>query len=239
MRIFHVSDLHLRRDSQHNKAAADHLAWISVEMGPGDVLVVTGDITDDGRAEQYAHALELLMPFKGRIVVVPGNHDMGAIGCVYSRECHRRFTQLRAALGADRPYLFRVDGVAVGEVIVLDSCLRTGSIVDFAQGRIGRIALWRLRRKLDAMKKARAISVVALHHNPFYTDWFCRLQDAKEFFGAVLGRADLVLMGHEHAERHSWYPMGLPEEQAQTQMWAAGALFREGTSVIQIPLVRE
>jgi 3',5'-cyclic AMP phosphodiesterase CpdA len=239
MRIFHVSDLHLRRDPRHNRIAADKLAWVSVEMGQGDVLVVTGDIVDDGREEQYAHALELLSPFKGRIVVVPGNHDFGPLGNFYSKECHRRFSQLRSALGADQPYLFRVDGIAVGEIIVLDSCLRTGSVVDFAQGKIGKLNRWKLARKLAAMKKARAISVVALHHNPFYADWFCRLNDAREFFGVVLGHADIVICGHEHKFRHSWFPSGLPEEQAQTEFWAAGSLQYESTEILKIPVVPE
>lgn len=239
MRILHVSDLHLRCDPKHNAIVADKLAWVSTEMGAGDVLVVTGDITDDGRVEQYANALQLLSPFAGRIVVVPGNHDFGLLGNFYDRECQKRFAKLRHALCADTPWMFRVDGIAVGEIIVLDSCMRTGSIVDFAQGQIGRWNLWKLKRKLDAMRAARAISVVALHHNPFYTDWFCRLNDAKKFFETVLGRADIVLMGHEHKYRHTWYPSGLPEEQAQTEFWAADALKYERTEILKIPLLAE
>lgn len=239
MRILHVSDLHLRRDPKHNVIAADKLAWASTEMGEGDVLVVTGDITDDGREGQYAHALDLLAPFAGRIVVVPGNHDLGALGNFYSKACHKRFAKLRHALCADTPWMFRIDGIAVGEIIVLDSCMRTGSIVDFAQGQIGRWNLWKLKRKLDAMKKARAISVVALHHNPFYTDWFCRLNDAKQFFATVLGRADIVLMGHEHKFRHTWFPSGMPESEAQTEFWAADALKFERTEILKIPLMAE
>lgn len=239
MRILHVSDLHLRGDMKHNRVVEEKLRQVQEMMGDGDVLVVTGDIVDDGKEDQYAHALRLLSPFKGRIVVVPGNHSFGWLGNFYSKECHRRFTKLRHELDAERPYLFRVDGIAVGEVIVLDTCLRSGGTVDFAQGKVGKVALWRLKRKLAAMRKVRAISVVAMHHNPFYTDWFLRLNDAREFFNVVLGHADIVLMGHEHKFRHSWYPMNLPEEQAQTRFWAAGSLQYESTEVLQIPLVRE
>jgi 3',5'-cyclic AMP phosphodiesterase CpdA len=239
MRIFHVSDLHLRRDPRHNVIVADKLAKLFPSFGEGDVLVVTGDITDDGREEQYAHALTLLAPFAGRIVITPGNHDFGALGMIYSKDCHKRFTKLRHALCADKPYLFRVDGEAVGEIIVLDSCMRTGSLVDFAQGQIGRWNLWKLKRKLDAMKKAGAVSVVALHHNPFYQDWFCRLNDAKKFLETVMGRADVVLCGHEHKYRHTWFPSGLPEDQAQTLFWAADALKYERTEVLSIPIEME
>ena len=239
MRMIHISDLHLRGDMKHNRVVEEKLRQVQEMMTDGDVLVVTGDIVDDGKENQYAHALRLLSPFKGRIVVVPGNHSFGALGNFYSKACHERFAKLRHALCAEKPYMFRVDGIAVGEIIVLDSCMRTGSIVDFAQGQIGRWNLWKLKRKLDAMKAARAISVVALHHNPFYQDWFCRLNDAKKFFETVLGRADIVLMGHEHKYRHSWYPSGLPEEQAQTRFWAADALKYERTEILKIPLLAE
>jgi 3',5'-cyclic AMP phosphodiesterase CpdA len=239
MRILHISDLHLRGDMKHNRVVEGKLRQVQEMMGDGDVLVVTGDIVDDGKENQYAHALRLLSPFKGRIVVVPGNHSFGLLGNFYDRECQRRFAKLRHALCADTPWMFRIDGIAVGEIIVLDSCMRTGSIVDFAQGQIGRWNLWKLKRKLDAMKKARAISVVALHHNPFYTDWFCRLNDAKQFFDVVLGRADIVLMGHEHKYRHTWFPSGLPESEAQTEFWAADALKYERTEILKIPLLAE
>jgi 3',5'-cyclic AMP phosphodiesterase CpdA len=236
MRIWHVSDLHVRSDEAHNKIVADQLAWISVEFQRDDVLIVTGDVTDDGRAEQCARAADLLRPFAGRLVLVPGNHDYGSNGLGFSPQSVRRFAYLRASLRADKPFIFRVDGEPVGEVLEVNACLRTGSVVDFAQGQVGRWNLWKLRRKLDAMRRYRALSVVAVHHNPYYQDWFCRLQDAKEFFGVVLGRADIVLMGHEHRARHSWFPMNLPEGQAQTRLWAAGALCREGTEVVPIVL---
>ena len=236
MNIHHVSDLHLRRDMAHNRVVEAKLDLVRARMVNDDVLVVTGDITDDGREEQYANALSLLAPFSGRIVVVPGNHDLSWLGNFYDKDCHKRFTKLRHALCADEPYMFRKDGIAIGEIIVLDSCRRTGSIVDFAQGEIGRWNRWKLKRKLDAMRAAGAISVVALHHNPFYQDWFCRLLDAKKFLEVVLGRADVVLCGHEHRYRHTWYPSGLPEEQAQTEFWAADALKYERTEILTIPV---
>ena len=237
MRMIHISDLHLRGDMKHNRVVEEKLRKIQEMMGDGDVLVVTGDIVDDGKEDQYAHALRLLSPFKGRIVVVPGNHDHGRLGNFYSSACVKRFAKLRVALKAETNWMFRVDGFCVGQIIGLDTCMRTGSIVDFAQGRVGIWQRTRLKWKLDAMRKYRAVSVVAMHHNPYYTDWFCRLLDAKEFFGVVLGRADIVLMGHEHHERKTWYPSGIPEELAQTRLYAAGALCHEKTEPLVIPVV--
>jgi 3',5'-cyclic AMP phosphodiesterase CpdA len=239
MNIHHASDLHVRRDMRHNRVVEAKLDLVRARMADGDVFVLTGDITDDGREEQYAHALELLAPFAGRIVITPGNHDQGAIGNFYDSECRKRFAKLRAALCAEQPYVFRENGAAIGEIICLDSCRRTGSIVDFAQGQVGRWNLWKLKRKLDAMRAAGAVSVVALHHNPFYADWFCRLNDAKQFLSTVLGRANFVVCGHEHKLRHTWYPSGLPESEAQTEFYAADSLQYERTEIMAIPVVRK
>ncbi|MFA4971222.1 MAG: metallophosphoesterase [bacterium] len=237
MRIIHISDLHIRGNNKDNAVVREKLAGILDMFTAGDVVVATGDITDDGKEDQYAKAEVLLAPFTGRLMLVPGNHDFGRLGNFYSADCVRRFATLRVALAAETNWMFRVDGFPVGQIIGLDTCLRTGSIVDFAQGRVGFWQRTRLRWKLDEMKKHRAVSVVALHHNPYYTDWFCRLKDAKEFFEVVLGRADIVLMGHEHKERYTWYPSGLPEAQAQTRLYAAGALFREKTEPLVIQVV--
>lgn len=40
-----------------------------------DVILLTGDLVDLGRPEEYEHLLSILAPFKQRIIAVPGNHD--------------------------------------------------------------------------------------------------------------------------------------------------------------------
>jgi hypothetical protein len=117
-----------------------------------------------------------------------------------------------------------VNGILVGQILSLDTCLRTGSIVDFAQGSVGFWQRRTIRNFGKQMKDARLKSVVILHHNPLYQDWFCRLQDAKKFFESTLGIVDFVFMGHEHKYRHHWYPMNGPESKAQTHYYAAGSL---------------
>ncbi len=41
-----------------------------------DLVLVTGDLTDEGRASEYEHALELLGRLKIPYRVIPGNHDV-------------------------------------------------------------------------------------------------------------------------------------------------------------------
>jgi 3',5'-cyclic AMP phosphodiesterase CpdA len=226
MNIYHISDLHLRTQPKHNELVADRLKKLKSVMAFGDVLVVTGDITDDGHEAQYAHALELLKPFKGVIVTVPGNHDYGPWGNIYSKECVKRYAKLRAALGCDKPFIFSNLVSVKGEIIMLDTCLRTTAPIDFAQGKVGWLALKKLVWKLKAIKAAGARSVIAMHHSPYEMDWVLKLQDSKEFLRSVLGLVDVLLFGHEHRTDYFWFPPTQPPAKAVTHVSLAGAFFK-------------
>ncbi|MCF8483133.1 MAG: phosphodiesterase [Rhodospirillum sp.] len=52
--------------------AVEHLLGMAVTP---DALILTGDITDQGEAEEYAHFLTLLAPLSLPILACPGNHD--------------------------------------------------------------------------------------------------------------------------------------------------------------------
>lgn len=61
-------------------------------------MLVTGDITEQGDIAQYDEALRLLSQFTGKLLMVPGNHDIGTwhlfppqvTGC---HDLERRVTQ--------------------------------------------------------------------------------------------------------------------------------------------------
>lgn len=239
MKLYHISDLHIHANVRRNGAVRARLAHIAAQLAPGDLVVATGDITDSGTVEQYAQAAELLQPFKGRIVLAPGNHDYGAGGILYDRLCVERFRRLCAGLESGATRVFSVDGHFVGEVIALDTCLRTGTVCDISQGRVGWWQRWWLRYRLERIRRAGALGVVALHHSPFYQEWYVRLQDAQPFMQAVLGRADYVLMGHEHRQRHLWFPATRPEGQAITHLFGADALYEEDAVITVIPMPEE
>src|SRR5512142_1489490 len=62
--LAHVSDLHLGRDAATDRAAARV-----------DDVLLTGDVTNRGRAAEHARFEALFAPVRERLVVVPGNHD--------------------------------------------------------------------------------------------------------------------------------------------------------------------
>src|SRR6478752_512147 len=40
-----------------------------------DLILLTGDLVDLGRPEEYEHLMSILAPIKQRIIAIPGNHD--------------------------------------------------------------------------------------------------------------------------------------------------------------------
>ena len=257
IRLHHIGDLHVRSDIDNNRVVSEKLkeiradwdsrvrghfvpsalSWERNENKDNDWLIITGDITDDGKERQYSRAWDLLYPFCGRMIMVPGNHDYGAIGNFYSKKCAERFHSFRAGMKAVRESVDDTSTQGFGvEFLLLDTCLHTGSVVDLAQGKVG---FWRrlwLKRELARIRKKGWKSVVVMHHSPLESKWWLRLQDAQQFLGVVLGHADYVLCGHTHhgfGKQH--YPSGLPEELAQTWIYDAGALFQgKGPHVIEV-----
>ena len=82
MLIVHISDLHLTANNRLAYGVADTLAAVSTtcdllaRMRPTpDIILVTGDIADDGSWESYQTALDLFNTLPCPVFMVPGNHD--------------------------------------------------------------------------------------------------------------------------------------------------------------------
>lgn len=82
MLIAHISDPHLRPrgrlyqelvDSNAMfEAALDQLAALDVRP---DLVLISGDIVDEGTPGEYAAAREMLARIEGPLLLIPGNHD--------------------------------------------------------------------------------------------------------------------------------------------------------------------
>lgn len=82
MRILQLSDFHLRGDGGLSFRVADTASCLQDlvdhlgKMRPvPDVLVLTGDLADNGDPESYSMIKKALDPICARIYAVPGNHD--------------------------------------------------------------------------------------------------------------------------------------------------------------------
>jgi len=167
------------------KAAVDHVERI---VPRPDLVLLTGDLVNEGEPEQYAHLVELLAPLSAPLVLLPGNHD--------------RVDALRAAFPSSVPQRDdRADGVVEGEVrlVALDSSRfpEPGGDLDADQ-------LDWLEEVLSAAPTVPTI--VALHHPPFATgiahmDAMALAAAASDGLEAVIGRhpqVERVVCGHVH-----------------------------------------
>jgi 3',5'-cyclic AMP phosphodiesterase CpdA len=181
----HVSDTHfgneVRDPSDRCAAVMDHL--LALDPRP-DVLVLSGDVADHGRAEEYAAARAWLDGWPGPLAVCPGNHDV--------REA---FTE---GLGVAARSVVEAAG---HRLVLLDSLVDAvdGRRVD--EGRLGEEQLdW-----LDArLAESAAPAIVVLHHPPLTIGVGLmdpiRLLDGDDL-ERVIGRHPqvvAVLVGHAH-----------------------------------------
>jgi 3',5'-cyclic AMP phosphodiesterase CpdA len=154
-----------------------------------DAVVLTGDLTDFGRADEYAHLADLLAPLVMPVYLMPGNHD--------DREQLRRSFPAHAYLGTSGHVQY---SVSVGDLqlVALDS-------VEHGQsgGRLCQERLDWLEAQLH--QHADRPVVIALHHPPFQTlighmDRIGLREGAQAFEDLVAGhpQVERIICGHLH-----------------------------------------
>ena len=82
MLIAQITDLHISlpgRRAHDLYRTGEHLArWVErlngLEPAP-DLVLATGDLVNDGEAEEYASLAALLAPLRMPVYLIPGNHD--------------------------------------------------------------------------------------------------------------------------------------------------------------------
>lgn len=83
MIIAQISDFHLKGSRRLAYGVVDTagaleacVAHVNALDPAPDVILATGDLTDMGRAEDYAALREILAPLKAPLFAIPGNHDV-------------------------------------------------------------------------------------------------------------------------------------------------------------------
>ena len=174
-------------------ALANAVARLNGLATPPDLVVVTGDLTDGGTADEYAEFRRVMAPLASPYVVLPGNHDR--------RDALRRAFPALPATGSLH---YSVETFPI-RLVCLDSLIE-GS----GRGRLGAEQLaWRDRTLAAAPDRP---TVVALHHPPFSTGIdhvdAVGLDDA-DALGAVVarhGQVERVIAGHVHrALQRRWF----------------------------------
>lgn len=156
---------------------------------PADAVVVTGDLSDFGRAAEYEHLQALLAPLQMPLYLLPGNHD--------EREQLRRSFPTHAYLGTEGYVQYSVK-VGPLRLIALDTA-ETG----LPHGRLCRTRLDWLAAELERCRGEPV--VVAMHHPPFKTlighmDEIGLLEGADEMEEIIARHPNVerIICGHLH-----------------------------------------
>lgn len=188
--LLHISDLHFGRTDQR---VVDGLLG-DIGRDPPSLVVVSGDLTQRARPSQFLAARAFLDALPVPYMVVPGNHDLPVYNLL------ARFSD---PLRHYRHYISRDLNpfLRVGDVAVLGLNTARSLILDFAEGRVNRRQMRRVRDCLGGLGPE-VFKVVFTHH-PF-------LPPPDKPGERLVGRArqavsvlesagvDLLLAGHLH-----------------------------------------
>ncbi|MFC5523015.1 phosphodiesterase [Polaromonas jejuensis] len=194
--LLQLSDLHIREPGRLAYGRLDTAPYLQQAVDTilrlpqqPNAIVLTGDLTDFGRAAEYAHLRSLLAPLTMPIYLMPGNHD--------DREQMRQVFADHAYLGDSGFVQF---SVAVGglQLVALDTVVPGASHGGLCAERLQ----W-LTETLD-QHRDRPV-VIAMHHPPFPTlighmDEIGLLQgaDALEALVAKHPNVERIVCGHLH-----------------------------------------
>ena len=187
--LVHLSDLHF---GKVDTALLDPLRALVHRIAP-DVVVVSGDLTQRAKSEQFEQARAWLDTLPGPQIIVPGNHDISLYNVF------RRFVlpldRYKRYITEDLEPVFIDDEIAVMGV-------NTARSLTFKDGSVNKEQIGAIRAKLG--KLDRKITRVIVTHHPFdlpthveNPDLVDRAPMAMEAF-AECG-VDLLLSGHMHA----------------------------------------
>lgn len=154
--LAHLSDLHFGR---LNREAAEALLR-DLERAAPDLIVVSGDLTQGARHEEFQEARAYLDRFPTPPLVVPGNHDLP------SWNLYERFTRPTRRFHRyiePESFPFRAKGQMA--VLGINTTRPHGWYWDWGRGRINLRQVRRIR-EVFAARPARELRVVVTHH-PF------------------------------------------------------------------------
>ncbi|MEO8671076.1 MAG: metallophosphoesterase [Tahibacter sp.] len=189
--LLHLSDLHFGRVDE---ALLQPLQSFARKLGP-DLVVVSGDLTQRARSEQFRQARQFLDGLPTPQIVVPGNHDVPLFDIV------SRFFRPRTKF---RRYISRTERPSyVDEEIAVVGVDTTRSLT-IKDGRINAQQIAQVRAVLDPLPKG-LVKIIVSHH-PFdlldprdENDLVGRAPLAMREFAS--SGVDILLSGHLHVSR--------------------------------------
>ena len=208
-RLLHLSDLHF--GAVEDRLLAPVLA-LARDLAP-DAVLISGDLTQRARADQFAAARAFVAQLPAPVLVVPGNHDMPLYNLAL--RLLAPFRRYSRAFGPGLEPQLALPGAVIQGVNTADPLVwKAGRMRDASRRRLA-------RSFADAAPESWRIAV--LHHGPVPASDGSPADMARpaDVLAALAAAGtDIVLSGHTHMP-HSGF--------AET---AAGTLFLQvGTAI--------
>jgi len=186
--IAHISDLHISNASFSEEVLKEVINQIN-ELNP-DMIILTGDITDNGYYSDFSKAIEYLSMFESPLFAVPGNHDARNVGY-----------EIFEDIIGDLSWVLTKDNDLT--VIGLDS-----SDPDLNKGHVGRPQQLWMESELNKSFIDSCFSIVAMHHHVIPVPKTGRernvLSDAGDILQSLIENdVNIVMCGHKHVP-HLW-----------------------------------
>lgn len=215
-KFIHLSDLHIHKDNnkEDNRNCTDIVnGIIDRYQDDNPIVLITGDIVDDGHEDQYKNAVKILKPLVENgfnVLAAPGNHDYGPMGNVYTEKSQMYFQKyiLGDLLGFPKALQ---EGVTMEDIYPmeteLDEVLFIGvdsvvgaedEFLHFASGEVGKSQRKKIQQILHKHRNSNKLKVVYFHHHPFNRKYVMEMDDAKEVLRLLAGMVDFVCFGHDH-----------------------------------------
>jgi len=199
--LVHLSDVHFGRIDETVLAT---IVPLIQHLAP-DLVVVSGDLTQRAKPDQFRAARHFLDALPRPQIVVPGNHDIPLYN-LFQRFL-QPLTKYRRFIGSELEPFYADDEMAVAGI-------NTARSLTFKNGRVNEAQLRRLHERLAPLDD-RINKIIVTHHpfdlpEGFEEDQLVgRSKQAMEIFRRV--GADTLLSGHLHTSRVSEtarrYPM--------------------------------
>ena len=179
MKIAHISDIHCNKGYDFNEKMFDKAAKLVNKTEP-DIVFLSGDLTTWGLLSEYAFAKEKLKQIKGKLVIVPGNHDERNLGW-----------KLFPEFFGETDFIHSFDEINLVGLATSEP--------DKDDGRLGR---GRHKRIVEGLSKDKT-TIIGFHHHLIPVPNSGRetniIEDAGETLDIILkNEIPLVLMGHRH-----------------------------------------
>jgi Icc protein len=196
MLIAQISDLHLRPRGRLYQGQVDSntmgeaaIRQLNALDPQPDLVLITGDIVDEGSPAEYATALEILAAIRAPVLLIPGNHD--------ERAAFRAAFAAHRYLPAEGPLHFAVGERGPLRILAVDVTVpgeHHGDMDDAA-------CRWLHERLAEEPGRP---SIVMLHHPPFdsgipYIDAYnCRHGNRLADIVVRYSNVERILCGHIH-----------------------------------------